>query len=257
MAPKSLLRLAGQAIGHYRMIRPGDRLLLGLSGGKDSLSLLHVLLDLRRRAPVHFDLAAVTVDPQSQDFDPSPLQDYVPSLGIPYFYESQPILERARAHMGKHSYCSFCARMKRGTLYACARREGYNVLVLAQHLDDLAESFLMSAFHNGELRTMKAHYRIRAGDLRVIRPFVYVRERQTRAFAEAAGLPVISENCPACFAAPTERVRMKEILAAQETIQPHLFQNLLRAMRPLMGDGQEVFRQGGAAGLAGTPAEED
>lgn len=234
--PPRLARLSAQAISRYGMIRSGDRLLLGVSGGKDSLSLLHVLLDFQRRARLSFDLAAVTVDPQSEDFDPSSLCDYIPRLGIPYFYMQKPIVKLAGQHMNKPSFCSFCSRLRRGTLYECARREGYNVLVLAHHLDDLAESFLMSAFHNGELRTMKAHYRIKDGDLRVIRPFVHVRERQTRAFAEHAGLPIIAENCPACFAKPTERARMKEVLAMQETIQPHLFQNLLRTMRPLMQD---------------------
>lgn len=235
--PKSLMRLAGQAIGHYQMIQPGDRLLLGLSGGKDSLSLLHVLMALQKRAPVPFELGVATVDPQVDRFDPSPLKDYVPSLGLPYFYESQPILERALQHMDNPSYCSFCSRLKRGILYACARREGYNVLVLAQHLDDLAESFFMSAMHNGELRTMKAHYRIDAGDLRVIRPFVYVRERQTRAFADSAGLPVIPENCPSCMDIPMQRWKTKQLLAEQEKNQPHLFNHLLNTMRPLMGSG--------------------
>ena len=84
-----------------------------------------------------------------------------------------------------------------------------------QHLDDLAESFLMSVFHNGRLRTMKANYAVREGDLRVVRPFVYVRERQLREFAEAQGLPVIPENCPACFESPKERHRTKQLLAQQ------------------------------------------
>ena len=237
-APKSLLRLAGQAIGQYQMIQPGDRLLLGLSGGKDSLSLLHVLMALQKRAPIPFELGVATVDPQVDRFDPSPLKDYVPTLGLPYFYESQPILERAQQHMDNPSYCSFCSRLKRGILYACARREGYNVLVLAQHLDDLAESFFMSAMHNGELRTMKANYRIDAGDLRVIRPFITVRERQTQAFAASAGLPVIPENCPSCMDIPMQRWKTKQMLGELEKNQPHLFSNLLSAMRPLMGEQQ-------------------
>lgn len=89
--------------------------------------------------------------------------------------------------------------MKRGRIYSSARANGYNVLAMGQHLDDLAESFLMSVFHNGRLRTMKANYSVKEGDLRVIRPFVYVREKQLRQFAEKAKLPVIPENCPACF----------------------------------------------------------
>ena len=93
-APKPLLRLVGQAIADYHMIHPGDRLLLGLSGGKDSLSLLHILLHLQKRAPIKFELAACTVDPQSPEYDPTPLKAYLAGLGVPYFYESQPILEQ-------------------------------------------------------------------------------------------------------------------------------------------------------------------
>ena len=234
--PRSLVSAAGRAIGDHAMIRDGDRVLLGLSGGKDSLSLLHVLLHLKKRAPVKFELAACTVDPQSPEYDPSPLKAYMAELGVPYFYESQPIVESAEQHMKGDSFCAYCSRMRRGILYRVARENGCNVLDLAQHLDDLAESFLMSAFFGGKLRTMSPHYRIDAGDLRIIRPFVSVRERQTRAFAADAGLPVIFENCPACFAKPQQRYAMKQMLAEQEKQHPRLFNSLLTAMRPLMGE---------------------
>ncbi|MEO1767409.1 ATP-binding protein [Thiobacter aerophilum] len=239
---RRLVAAAGRAIGDYDMIRANDRVLVALSGGKDSLSLLHVLLHLQKKAPIRFELAAATVDPQSPDFDPAPLKDYVPQLGIPYFYESFPIVEQAKTSMQGDSFCAFCSRLRRGLLYGCARREGYNVLALAQHLDDLAETFLMSAFFGGKLRTMQAHYVIDAGDLRVIRPFVYVRERQTAAYARNAGLPVIQENCPACFSKPTERMHMKQLLAGLEKEHARLFPNLLTAMRPLMGPMKEGQR---------------
>lgn len=232
---KSLMRSVGRAMADFDMIHDGDRILLGLSGGKDSLSLLQILAHLKTYAPVKFELAAMTVDPMSDSFDPSPLKDYVPRLGIPYFYESQPIMDLGKEHMDKDSYCSWCARMKRGIMYSTARREGYNVIALAQHLDDLAESFLMSAFHGGQLRTMKANYTIREGDLRVIRPLVYVRERQTADFAREAGLPVISENCPACFAMPTQRQHMKELLSSEESHNNKIFKSILHALMPLMG----------------------
>ena len=127
--------------------------------------------------------------------------------------------------------------MKLGTLYSTLRWEGYNVLALGQHLDDLAESFLMSAFHGGQLRTMKAHYRNDDGDLRVIRPLVYVRERQTADFAREAALPVIKDNCPACFTMPTQRAHMKNLLADEERENKALFKSLLTAMRPLLTEG--------------------
>ncbi|MEW5787719.1 MAG: ATP-binding protein [Pseudomonadota bacterium] len=232
--PRSLLSAAGRAIGDYAMIRAGDRILLGLSGGKDSLSLLHVLLHLQKRAPVKFHLAACTVDPQSPEYDPSPLKSYMAELGVPYFYESQPIVASAEQHMKGDSFCAYCSRLRRGILYRVAREQGCNVLALAQHLDDLAETFLMSAFFGGKLRTMQAHYRIDAGDLRVIRPLVHARERQTRDFALRAGLPVIHENCPACFSMPMQRFQMKSLLAEQEKLHPKLFASLLTAMKPLM-----------------------
>ena len=234
--PKSLLRPVGRAIHDFDMIRSGDRILLGVSGGKDSLTLLHILLHLHRHSPVRFELGVVTVDPMVDGFDLAPLGPYLDALQVPRFLEQQPLLERARDHMRGDSYCSWCARMKRGIMYATARRENFNVLALAQHLDDLAESFLMSAFHGGQLRTMKAHYRTDSGDLRVIRPLVYARERQTRDYAVAADLPVIRDNCPACFRMPTQRARMKALLSDEEKTNKQLFRSLKSTILPLMKD---------------------
>jgi tRNA(Ile)-lysidine synthase TilS/MesJ len=126
--------------------------------------------------------------------------------------------------------------MKRGNLYACARKNNCNKLVLAQHLDDLAESFMMSVMHNGFLRTMKANYKINAGDLAVIRPLAYCREAMMTEFARSANLPIINENCPACFEEPKERARMKKLLSKEETLYPNFYDNIKRAMLPLMHD---------------------
>ena len=219
------------------MIRAGDRILLGLSGGKDSLSLLHVLKHFQRRAPLEFDLASMTVDPMAGDFDPSPMIPYLEELGVEYHYVRKPILELAKRHMGRKSYCAFCSRIKRGLMYQTARENGFNVIALAQHLDDLAESFLMSAFHGGKLKTMKAHYVNDDGDLRIIRPLVYVRERQTSDFAYHNGLPVIADSCPACFSMPTQRQHMKALLAAEEAQNNLLFKSLRATLRPLMSAG--------------------
>lgn len=235
--PKSLLRAVGRAIADHDLVRDGDRLLLGVSGGKDSLSLLAILKHLQTYAPVRFELAAVTVDPQVPGFEPAQLAAHMDALGVRWFLEAQPIMDEARARMDGDSFCAYCARMKRGIMYRLCREHGYGVLVLAQHLDDLAESLLMSLFRGGQLRTMKAHYRNDAGDLRIIRPLVYARERQTAAFAQAAGLPVVPDSCPACFDMPTERERIKRLLAAEEAVNPQVFQSMLHAMQPLLREG--------------------
>ena len=234
--PKSLLRKVGRAIGDFDMIRNGDRILLGVSGGKDSLGLLHLLNHLRSYAPVRFELAAITVDPEVEGFEPARLKPYYDALGIAYHYQQQPIMEQAKSHMDGDSFCAYCSRMKRGIMYRTCRAHGYNVLALAQHLDDLAESLMMSLFHGGQLRTMKAHYLNDAGDIRIIRPLAYCRESQTAAFASAAQLPVVPDSCPACFDMPTQREYMKQLLAREERGHPHLFANLLHAMKPLMDE---------------------
>jgi len=248
--PKKLLKTAIRTMARYRMVNEGDRVLIGLSGGKDSLSLLHLLRHVQRHAPFRFELAAVTIDPQTPEFSPAALKDYMARLGVTYHYVEAPIVELAEEHMRGDSYCAFCARMKRGLMYKTAREHGYNVLALGQHLDDIAESFLMSAFHGGKLNTMKVHYLNDASDVRIIRPLALVRERQLRDFAFDAQLPVIVENCPACFSKPTERQRMKLLLAREEGEHPMLFKSLGQALRPLMEEGL-----GRALAQIGVPAE--
>ncbi|GMH76596.1 hypothetical protein TL16_g07135 [Triparma laevis f. inornata] len=236
--PKKLLKKIGEAMMQWKMIKEGDRLLLGLSGGKDSLTLLHCLLDIQKRAPVKFEIACCTIDPLTASFDPSSLIPYVESLGVKYHYVKEAIIEKAQTAGpgGKvvSSLCSFCARMKRGLLYTTAREGGYNKLVLAQHLDDLAESFFMSAIHNGFLRTMKANYQVGEENLWVIRPLVYVRESMMRDYALEMSLPIVNENCPACFEEPKERARIKKLLSKEETLSPSLFDNMRRTLLPLM-----------------------
>lgn len=235
--PKKLVKTAIRTMARYRMVNAGDRVLLGVSGGKDSLTLLHLLRHVQRHAPFHFELAAITIDPQVETFSPAALKDYMQHLGVPYHYVEAPIVDLASEHMRGDSYCAFCARMKRGLMYKTAREQGFNVLALGQHLDDIAESFLMSAFHGGKLNTMKLHYLNEARDVRIIRPLGFVRERQMREFAVEAKLPVIIENCPACFSKPTERQRMKMLLADEERQHAMVFKSLAQALRPLMEEG--------------------
>lgn len=234
--PKQFRNQVGSAIRDFSMIQPGDKVLVGLSGGKDSLTLLHALLHMKRSAPVKFEVGAATVDPQTPEYRPQPLIAYMEALKVPFHFLSKPIIEMAREHMDpkRPSLCAFCARMKRGLLYTCMREHGYNVLALGQHLDDVAESFLMSTFRNGSLRTMKASYMVEQEDLRVIRPLVYVREKVMDRLAKENAFPVITDNCPACFAQPKERHRMKMLLSQQEGEFPQLFPSIMKALQPLL-----------------------
>ena len=234
--PKEIFKPFTEGVEDFEMIKNGDKVLVCLSGGKDSLSLLHTLHQYQfqaRKNGIDFELGALTIDPLSSAYDPRPLIPYLAELNVPYLYEEQAIMKQA-LEVDCSSICSFCSRMKRGRMYHAARRDGWNVLAFGQHLDDLAESFVMSIFHNGRIRTIKACYDVAEGDLRIIRPFVYVRERALRDFAEGRNLPIIPENCPACFEDAKERHRVKQLLAHQELLFPNLYQSLKTAMRPAM-----------------------
>jgi len=234
--PKLLVKPVGRAINDFSMIKDGDRILLAVSGGKDSLSLFHILRHFKRHAPINFDLGIVTIDPEVEGFEPQALDSYFQKFDTPYFFEEFPIMEQAKESMKGDSYCSFCARIKRGLMYQVARRENYNVLALGQHLDDLAESLMMSMCHNGKIQTMKAHYINDAKDVRIIRPLVYVRERQLVDFAKNANLPIIVDSCPACFTMPTEREHFKQWLLSEEKRTPNLYKNLLSSMKPMLDE---------------------
>eukprot|EP01124_Arcella_intermedia_P028557 TRINITY_DN5829_c0_g1_i1.p1 TRINITY_DN5829_c0_g1~~TRINITY_DN5829_c0_g1_i1.p1 ORF type:complete len:984 (+),score=237.70 TRINITY_DN5829_c0_g1_i1:216-2954(+) len=239
---KAIFSSACDAIAEFGMIKDGDRVLVGLSGGKDSLTLLNILLQIKQAKKWNFEIGATTVDPQTISYDPTPLIPYVKQLGVPYYYQSQGLIELAKETCPT-SICAWCSRMKRGILCKTARKHGYNKIALGQHLDDLAESFLMYAFHNGKLDTMKASSLLKEGDLSIIRPFIYVRELQTKKYARLHSLPVITENCPACFAEPKERKRIKALLAAQENLFPLLFNSIRSTIHPLMHGRVNVKRQ--------------
>ncbi|KAJ0410259.1 hypothetical protein P43SY_002591 [Pythium insidiosum] len=232
--PSSLMKWIGLAVTHWDMIKEGDRLLVAVSGGKDSLGLLHALLHLQKRSPVRFKIAAATVDPETPAYDPSPLKEYITSLGVPHFYLSEDIVNRAKKQMRGNSLLAYTSRMRRGALYTCCRKNKYNKLVLGHHLDDVAESFFMSAMHNGQLRTMRAKYWNDKKDVEVIRPLIYARDSLLKQFAIDARLPVINENMPTGFEEPKERHRVKRMLSTEESLFPELFGSLRRALHPLM-----------------------
>ena len=234
--PKLLLRPVGRAINEFKLINDSDRILIAVSGGKDSMSLFHILSHFKLVAPIKFEIGVITIDPEIEGFDPQKLKKYFKNIGVDYFYKEYPIMEQAKKSMNGDSFCAFCSRIKRGLMYQVARENNYNVLALGQHLDDLAESFMMSAFHNGKIKTMKANYLNDRGDVRVIRPLVFVRENQLREFSIQSNLPIINDNCPACFSKPTEREYYKQLLKEEEKRVPNLFKNLLNAMKPIMDE---------------------
>lgn len=224
----ALRRRIGRAIGRYRMITEGDRVAVGLSGGKDSLLLLHALSDLRRRSPVRFDLAACTVALTGMDV--SLLRGYCAARGVPYAVLEHPTLEIIESR-GERSPCSFCANMRRGLLSSWARGNGFNRLALGHHLDDAVETFFMNLLRAGRARSFHPTVHMTRTDVTVIRPLIASPEAAIVDEVRRLALPVLERVCP--FAGGTERRRVKELLQDLRRDTPDLFANVVNALENL------------------------
>jgi len=229
---KSIARKTGRAIGDYDMISDGDRILVALSGGKDSWTLLYALDALRKKAPVKFSLVAVSIDPGFPGFRSDIVERHLSGTGFEYHIERSNIYGVITGKMGPDElgYCSFCARLRRGVLYRLAGELSCTKVALGHHADDLIESLLMSAFYNGELRSMPPKLLAEDGVNVVIRPLCYVFEDETKAFAREKGLPVIGCGCPVCGGSAMKRHKVKALLNKLEAEDPGIKDNLLAAL---------------------------
>lgn len=228
---KPLARRVGRAIQDFRLIEDGDRILCAMSGGKDSYAMLHLLEYLRRRAPVRFELLAVTVDQGYRGFKADVLERYFKDRGFAYHIERTNIAEVIDDTMPLgDTHCSMCARLRRGVLYRLAPQLGCNKIALGHHADDLLETLLMSQFFNGEICSMPPLLRARDGRNTVIRPLCYVWENEIVRFTAEAGFPVICCACPACGDNSLMRKQMKILLGKLETDHPGVKSSMLRAL---------------------------
>lgn len=246
-----------EAVHEYDMIRDKDRVLvclpvstvgIGMAAGKHSLGLLHTLHQYQYYAKsknINFEIGAVTIN-HGSSYDPLESMSYLKNLQVTYYYEeaeeqTELIDDKTACSETRDCSVSTCGTcgpsgdVTRQRLYAVAKRYGYNVLALGQHLDDLAEGFLSSLFCTGKLKTMKAHYYVKEQELRVIRPFVYVRERALRQFTEGKKLPMLRVKCETCEESGAVKLqRNRELLAHQERSYPRLYWSLRNALRPLI-----------------------
>ena len=211
---KNLLHLVGKAIQEYGMIRDGDRVAVALSGGKDSFGLVKLLCILQKRAPIRFELAALTIHNGSELFRADLLRERLEAEGVPFHLETTKILRIVEEKVRPDSpYCSLCSRLRRGALYGAALRLGFNRLALGHHLDDTAETLLMNIFFAGSLKAMPPKLRAENDQITVIRPMAYVPESMLRDYADFQGFPLIDCGCWLCSAPQSERARMKTMVS--------------------------------------------
>jgi len=227
----SLRAQAGKAIEDYRMIGEGDRVMVCLSGGKDSYTLLDVLLSLQRSAPVRFDLVAVNLDQKQPGFPTDVLPRYLESLGVPYRILEQDTYSVVRRVIpdGK-TLCGLCSRLRRGRLYRFAAENGITRIALGHHRDDIVETLFLNLFFGGRLKAMAP--KLLSADRRhvVIRPLAYVAESEIARYAAARGFPIIP--CNLCGSQPNlQRVAVKRMLGDWEREFPGRTESIFSALR--------------------------
>lgn len=233
------MRQLGRTNAAFTLVEEGDRILVGLSGGKDSLTMVHAMQAQQRRAPFAFTFLAVTVDyGMGEDF--SYLQQHCDAHGIEHHVYKTNIYETAQEKIRENSsFCSFFSRMRRGSLYSAAEKYACNKLALGHHLDDAAESFFMNLIYNGHLRALAPKYRADNG-LLIIRPLIQMRERQLAACAKENGwMTVGDEVCPSMrfdVKMPHARAEMKNMLREMEQKYPNLFTSVNTAFSHLSED---------------------
>ena len=222
---------ATKAITDFNLIEDGDRIMVGLSGGKDSWALMQVLDTLRKRAPVRFTLVAVTIDSGYEGFRYDAIADACRARGWEYRIEHTSIGEIMDEVLESNATpCSLCARLRRGVLYRIATEVGASKIALGHHLDDFIETLLLNLFFAGSLKAMPARLVSDTGDHVVIRPLAYVGEDEARLFTREAGLPIIGCCCPACGDLSLQRQRVKRLILDLEREHSGVKQSMLKAL---------------------------
>ncbi len=228
MTLQQLMSPIRRAIDEYEMISEGDKIAVGLSGGKDSIALLSALAGIRRFYPKKFTLVAITID-TGLDFDENEkraLEEYVKSLGVEYFVVKTEIAKVVFEMRKESNPCSLCANMRRGALNGAAKELGCNKVALGHHGDDLVETFFLSMLYEGRLSTFHPITTLSRADLSVIRPMIYARERDIASFSK--GKPILHNPCPANK--HTKREYVKDLLKQVRVEIPFASENILNAL---------------------------
>ena len=233
---KRLRRHTGEAIADYNMIEEGDKIMVCLSGGKDSYVMLDILISLQRSAPVSFELIAVNLDKKHPGHPAHILPEYLENLGVPYLIVEEDIhtLVNEKIEEGK-MICSLCSRLRRGIIYRTAKEIGATKIALGHHRDDILETLFLNMFHGGKMKGMPAKLVSDDGQNVVIRPLAYCREKDIIKFADARNYPIIPGNlCGIDIQPNSQRESIKEMLTVWDKKHPGRLETMFRAMQNIV-----------------------
>lgn len=223
------------AADKYEMIREGDRIAVGVSGGKDSLTLLCALAEMRRFYPVKYELCAITVDMGFPGMDLAPIKKLCDDLRVEYFIEKTEIAKIIFDIRNEKNPCSLCSRMRRGTLHDAVEKYGCNKIALGHHFDDVAETFMLNLFFEGRIGCFRPVTYLSRKNLTMIRPLISTSEKEIKYFTNKVNLPVIKSPCPAD--GNTERERMKQFLRTFDMEHKGLYNRITGAIKRAEIDG--------------------
>lgn len=226
---KRILSYTRRALDDYGMIRPGDKIAVGVSAGKDSLTLLCAMAELRRFYPIPFELIAVTVDMGLDGMDFTPIRELCEKLNVPYHITPTEISKIVFDIRKESSPCSLCAKMRRGALHRAAKDLGCTTVALGHHFDDAIETFMLNLFFEGRIGCFSPVTELSRVGVRLIRPLIYLPEKDIRYFANKAALPVVRSTCPAD--GNTQREEMKKLLASLDRQHDGLRYRIFGAMQ--------------------------
>ena len=230
-----MLSFVRRAVDDYQMIEDGDKIAVGISGGKDSLALLATLAAMRRFYPKKYDIVAITVDMGFKDMDFSPVKRFCDELGVEYIIAKTEIAKIIFEVRKEPNPCSLCAKMRRGALHLAATEAGCNKVALGHHYDDAVETFMMNLFNEGRLGCFSPKSYLSNRKITLIRPMLYATEKDVIYFARRQELPVITSPCPEDHA--TERENTKNLLAALEKSNKGIKHRIFHAMCKAEIDG--------------------